>query len=103
MLVNMKIISSQVPCPERTTNCYCSFANNADPTHSDVDTCTNAETRATVMATAAGALGPLVLGGMGLGIWKLVTRTKDADKSDDLWAQQRGETPDYGSRRGTKY
>ena len=54
------------------------------------------------MAATAGALGPLVIGGMGIGIWKFVTRTRDTDKSDDLWPPHRGETPDYGSRRGNE-
>ena len=54
------------------------------------------------MAITAGALGPLVIGGMGLGIWKLVTRAKDDSKSDDLWPLQGRETPGYGSRRGTE-
>lgn len=58
-----------------------------------------------MLAAAAGAMSPLLIGGAGLGIWKLLKRgggddSDDMDRASSSMSTARSQPPDYASRSG---
>ncbi|KAH3854552.1 uncharacterized protein LOC127872921 [Dreissena polymorpha] len=83
-------------CPIRK-ECMCEFSNDAD---GGEDMAATASSKSEILAAAAGAMSPLLVGGAALGIYKLVKKSSDSpglDRQDSNVS----DAPAYSSRKGS--
>ncbi|KAK3583333.1 hypothetical protein CHS0354_038944 [Potamilus streckersoni] len=105
-LVAVAVMVQSQKCGEQVKQCSCSVPTNVEQIQADTD---SAVTKSEGLAAAVGALSPLLVGGVGMGIWKIMqmrksgsanfSRTPSNLSDDSINNTQRARSQD--KRRGT--
>ncbi|KAL3874348.1 hypothetical protein ACJMK2_037376 [Sinanodonta woodiana] len=72
-LIAVTVAVQSQKCEEQVKQCSCSVPTNVEQSQADTD---SAVTKSEGLAAAVGALSPLLVGGVGMGIWKMIQMKK---------------------------
>lgn len=106
VLIVISITTAQEECPVKKRECECEFSSDADEGGEGL--AAQAATKSEALAAAAGAMSPLLIGGAGFGIYKLIKGRSESNSSlegsvSDMSDEEDTSSipPKYSSRHGS--